>query len=160
MSQEIPVIILQEGTQRSRGRDAPRSNIMAAKVLAETVRSTIGPRGMDKMMVGSIGDIVIGQADAIRILWHSWTPGNSSEHPLVLGWVIGVDGAWPGIIHALATHIVEGPWGKPNARRCGAAHRGQGAGRRIASALAGIGEAPITGGGMILLHDVQRAGSG
>src|SRR5437870_6743512 len=59
MSQEIPVIILREGTQRSRGRDAQRSNIMAAKVLAETVRSTIGPRGMDKMMVGSIGDIVI-----------------------------------------------------------------------------------------------------
>src|SRR5439155_13389267 len=41
------------------GRDAQRSNIMAAKVLAETVRSTIGPRGMDKMIVGSIGDIVI-----------------------------------------------------------------------------------------------------
>src|SRR5436853_97319 len=59
MSQEIPVIILREGTQRSRGRDAQRSNIMAAKVLAETVRSTIGPRGMDKMIVGSIGDIVI-----------------------------------------------------------------------------------------------------
>src|SRR6266852_5257426 len=56
---EIPIIILKEGTQRSRGRDAQRSNIMAAKVLAETVRSTIGPRGMDKMMVGSIGDIVI-----------------------------------------------------------------------------------------------------
>jgi thermosome len=56
---EIPVLILREGTSRSRGRDAQRSNIMAAKVLAETVRSTIGPRGMDKMMVGSIGDIVI-----------------------------------------------------------------------------------------------------
>ena len=56
---EIPVLILKEGTSRSRGRDAQRSNIMAAKVLAETVRSTIGPRGMDKMMVGSIGDIVI-----------------------------------------------------------------------------------------------------
>src|SRR3989442_16010080 len=56
---EIPIIILREGTQRSRGRDAERSNIMAAKVLAETGRSTIGPRGMDKMMVGSIGDIVI-----------------------------------------------------------------------------------------------------
>jgi len=50
---------LKEGTSRSRGRDAQRSNIMAAKVLAETVRSTIGPRGMDKMMVGGIGDIVI-----------------------------------------------------------------------------------------------------
>src|SRR5712692_5645831 len=56
---EIPVLILREGTSRSRGRDAQRSNIMAAKVLAETVRSTIGPRGMDKMMVGGIGDIVV-----------------------------------------------------------------------------------------------------
>jgi archaeal chaperonin len=58
-SQQIPVIILREGTSRSRGRDAQRSNITAAKVLAETVRSTLGPRGMDKMMVGTIGDIVI-----------------------------------------------------------------------------------------------------
>src|SRR3989449_4664506 len=53
------VLILKEGTSRSRGRDAQRSNIMAAKVLAETVRSTIGPRGMDKMLVASFGDIVI-----------------------------------------------------------------------------------------------------
>src|SRR6266704_2859693 len=59
MSQEIPVLILKEGTSRSRGRDAQRSNIMAAKVLAEVVRSTIGPRGMDKMLVASMGDIVI-----------------------------------------------------------------------------------------------------
>ncbi len=58
-SQQIPVIILKEGTSRSRGRDAQRSNIQAAKILAETVRSTLGPRGMDKMMVGTIGDIVI-----------------------------------------------------------------------------------------------------
>jgi archaeal chaperonin len=55
----MPVIILREGTSRSRGREAQRSNITAAKVLAETVRSTLGPRGMDKMMVGTIGDIVI-----------------------------------------------------------------------------------------------------
>src|SRR5713226_2167509 len=53
------VLILKEGTSRARGRDAQRSNIMAAKVLAETVRSTIGPRGMDKMLVAGIGDIVI-----------------------------------------------------------------------------------------------------
>src|SRR5216684_8575140 len=56
---EIPIIILKEGTQRSRGRDAQRSNIMAAKILAETVRSTMGPRGMDKMLVMGMGDIVI-----------------------------------------------------------------------------------------------------
>ena len=55
----MPIIILKEGTSRSRGRDAQRSNITAAKILAETVRSTIGPRGMDKMMVGTIGDIVV-----------------------------------------------------------------------------------------------------
>ncbi len=56
---EIPVLILKEGTSRSRGRDAQRSNIMAAKVLAEVVRSTIGPRGMDKMLVAGMGDVVI-----------------------------------------------------------------------------------------------------
>src|SRR2546425_2564468 len=56
---ETPVLILREGTSRSRGRNAQRSNIMAAKVLAETVRSTIGPRGMDKMLVAGMGDIVI-----------------------------------------------------------------------------------------------------
>ncbi len=56
---EIPVLILREGTSRSRGKDAQRSNIMAAKVLAEVVRSTIGPRGMDKMLVAGMGDIVI-----------------------------------------------------------------------------------------------------
>src|SRR6266700_4138993 len=61
---EIPILILKEGTSRSRGRDAQRSNIMAAKVLAETVRSTIGPRGMDKMLVAGIGDIVITNAGA------------------------------------------------------------------------------------------------
>ncbi|HYY91250.1 MAG TPA: TCP-1/cpn60 chaperonin family protein, partial [Candidatus Dormibacteraeota bacterium] len=55
----MPVIILKEGTSRSRGKEAQRSNITAAKVLAETVRSTLGPRGMDKMMVGTIGDVVI-----------------------------------------------------------------------------------------------------
>src|SRR3990172_8509860 len=59
ITSEIPIFILKEGTSRSRGRDAQRSNIMAAKVLAETVRSTIGPRGMDKMMVEAMGDIVI-----------------------------------------------------------------------------------------------------
>ncbi len=56
---EIPVLILKEGTSRSRGRDAQRNNILAAKVLAETVSSTIGPRGMDKMLVAALGDIVV-----------------------------------------------------------------------------------------------------
>jgi len=54
-----PVLILKEGTSRSRGREAQRNNIMAAKVIAEAIRSTLGPRGMDKMLVSGIGDITI-----------------------------------------------------------------------------------------------------
>jgi thermosome len=54
-----PVLILKEGTSRSRGREAQRNNIMAAKVIAEAIRSTLGPRGMDKMIVDSLGDITI-----------------------------------------------------------------------------------------------------
>jgi thermosome len=57
--QSIPVVILKEGTQRSTGKDAQRNNILAAKVVAETVRTTLGPRGMDKMLVSTIGDVVI-----------------------------------------------------------------------------------------------------
>ena len=59
MSEGQQVLILREDTSRSRGRDARRSNIMAAKILAETVRSTMGPRGMDKMLVMGLGDITI-----------------------------------------------------------------------------------------------------
>src|SRR5256885_7538323 len=59
MSEGQQVLILREDSSRSRGRDARRSNIMAAKILAETVRSTMGPRGMDKMMVDSLGDVTI-----------------------------------------------------------------------------------------------------
>ena len=62
-----PIFILQEGTQRSSGRDAQKSNIMAAKAIAETVRTTLGPKGMDKMLVSSIGDIVITN-DGVTIL--------------------------------------------------------------------------------------------
>jgi thermosome len=54
-----PVLVLKEGTGRSRGEEAQRNNIMAAKVVAETVRSTLGPRGMDKMLIDSLGDITI-----------------------------------------------------------------------------------------------------
>lgn len=53
------VYILSEGAQRFLGRDARRMNIMAAKVVAEAVKSTLGPRGMDKMLVDSTGDVVI-----------------------------------------------------------------------------------------------------
>ncbi len=58
-TQGVPVIILKEGTGRSTGKEAQRNNITAAKVVAETVRSTLGPRGMDKMLVSSIGDVTI-----------------------------------------------------------------------------------------------------
>jgi len=52
-------MILKEGAQRTTGRDAQRNNILAAKVVAETVKTTLGPRGMDKMLVSSIGDAII-----------------------------------------------------------------------------------------------------
>jgi thermosome len=54
-----PVIILKEGTARSRGREARRNNFMAARVVAEVLRTTLGPRGMDKMLIDSLGDITI-----------------------------------------------------------------------------------------------------
>ena len=55
----VPVLILREGSSRSRGRDAQRNNIMAARTIAETVRSALGPKGMDKMLVDSLGDVTI-----------------------------------------------------------------------------------------------------
>jgi thermosome len=54
-----PVLILKEGSSRSRGREAQHANIMAAKVVAETVKSALGPKGMDKMLVDSFGDVTI-----------------------------------------------------------------------------------------------------
>ncbi len=54
-----PIFILSEGAKRQRGRDAQESNIQAARVIGEAVRSTLGPRGMDKMLVDSFGDVVI-----------------------------------------------------------------------------------------------------
>ena len=58
MSQQ-PIIILREGTERTRGRDAQRNNIMAAIVIGEAVKSALGPKGMDKMLVDSFGDITV-----------------------------------------------------------------------------------------------------
>jgi len=55
----VPVLILREGASRSRGREAQHNNIMAAKVIAEAVRSALGPKGMDKMLVDSLGDVTI-----------------------------------------------------------------------------------------------------
>jgi thermosome len=54
-----PILILPEGTIRTRGRDALRNNIAAAKAVADTVRTTLGPKGMDKMLIDSLGDVVI-----------------------------------------------------------------------------------------------------
>ncbi|OPY38571.1 MAG: Thermosome subunit alpha [Methanoregula sp. PtaU1.Bin051] len=54
-----PIIILKENVERNYGREAQRSNITAAKAIAGAVRTTLGPRGMDKMLVGSTGDIII-----------------------------------------------------------------------------------------------------
>jgi thermosome len=54
-----PVLILKEGTSRSRGKEAQRNNIMAARVIGEVLKTTLGPRGMDKMLVDSLGDITI-----------------------------------------------------------------------------------------------------
>ena len=68
MTQQIqPIFILPESTQRSTGKNAQRNNIMAARLVAETVRTTLGPKGMDKMLVDSLGDVVITN-DGVTIL--------------------------------------------------------------------------------------------
>jgi len=54
-----PVLILKEGTGRSRGKEAQRNNIMAARIIAEAIKTTLGPRGMDKMLISGMGDIKI-----------------------------------------------------------------------------------------------------
>ena len=56
---QAPIFILKDGTQRTRGRTAQSNNIAAAKAVADAVRSTLGPKGMDKMLVDSMGDVVI-----------------------------------------------------------------------------------------------------
>lgn len=67
MTQNQPIFILPEGYQRTMGKDAQRNNIMAAKLVAETVRTTLGPKGMDKMLVDSLGDVVVTN-DGVTIL--------------------------------------------------------------------------------------------
>jgi thermosome len=64
MSQEqqapqLPVLLLKEGTTESKGKDAQKDNINAAKTVSEIVKTSLGPRGMDKMIVSSIGDVTI-----------------------------------------------------------------------------------------------------
>jgi thermosome len=55
----MPVLILKEGTKESKGKEAQKNNITAAKLIAEIVKTSLGPRGMDKMLVDSLGDVTI-----------------------------------------------------------------------------------------------------
>ena len=55
----VPIMVLKEGSNRSRGREAQHGNITAAKVVAESIRSALGPKGMDKMLVDNFGDVTI-----------------------------------------------------------------------------------------------------
>ena len=54
-----PIFILKEGTERTSGRSAQSNNIASAKAVADSVRSTLGQKGMDKMLVDGMGDVVI-----------------------------------------------------------------------------------------------------
>jgi thermosome len=67
MLQGAPILVLKEGTERDRGKSASSSNIAAARAIADAVRTTLGPRGMDKMLVDSMGDITITN-DGVTIL--------------------------------------------------------------------------------------------
>jgi thermosome len=56
---QVPILLLKEGTSQTKGRDAKKNNITAAKTIAEVVKTSLGPRGMDKMLVSPIGDVTI-----------------------------------------------------------------------------------------------------
>ena len=58
-SQQTPIILLKEGATQTKGNDAQRNNITAAKLVSELVRTSLGPRGMDKMLVDTLGDVTI-----------------------------------------------------------------------------------------------------
>ncbi|MFB6176704.1 MAG: TCP-1/cpn60 chaperonin family protein, partial [Halobaculum sp.] len=70
MSQRMgnqPMIVLSEESQRTSGKDAQSMNISAGKAVAESVRTTLGPKGMDKMLVSDAGDVVVTN-DGVTIL--------------------------------------------------------------------------------------------
>lgn len=67
MLQGTPILVLREGTERARDKSASASNVAAARAIADAVRTTLGPRGMDKMLVDSMGDITITN-DGVTIL--------------------------------------------------------------------------------------------
>jgi thermosome len=56
---QVPIVVLKEGTSETKGNQAQRNNITAAKTVAEIVRTSLGPRGMDKMLVDTLGDVTI-----------------------------------------------------------------------------------------------------
>jgi len=61
---QMPILVLKEGTSREQGKNAQKNNIEAAKAIADAIRTTLGPKGMDKMLVDSIGDIIISNDGA------------------------------------------------------------------------------------------------
>ena len=68
MSQNVqPIFIMPEDTKRTTGRDAQNNNIAAAKAVAQAVRTTLGPKGMDKMIVDSMNDVIVTN-DGVTIL--------------------------------------------------------------------------------------------
>ena len=62
-----PIYIMPEDTKRTTGKDAQHNNIAAAKAVSQTVRTTLGPKGMDKMIVDSFGDVIVTN-DGVTIL--------------------------------------------------------------------------------------------
>jgi len=67
MTDKQPIVILPENASRMIGKDAQRNNIMAARIVADTIKTTLGPKGMDKMLVNSMGDIIVTN-DGVTIL--------------------------------------------------------------------------------------------
>ncbi len=67
MSGQQPIFVMKEDTERESGKDAQKNNIQAAKAIADSVRTTLGPKGMDKMLVDNLGDVVITN-DGVSIL--------------------------------------------------------------------------------------------
>ena len=73
----MPVLILKEGTKENKGREAQKNNFNAAKLVAEIIRSSLGPRGMDKMLVDSLGDVTITNDGATILKEIVNTKGNN-----------------------------------------------------------------------------------
>jgi archaeal chaperonin len=58
-SKQLPILVLKEGTQETKDKDAQKNNINATKLVAQIVKTSLGPRGMDKMLVDTLGDVTI-----------------------------------------------------------------------------------------------------